>query len=183
MKAKSLSQSLVHGECPVNTAQLLLLGIWEASGRASGPGHLFPSAHRAGSVWVHVCAHVFDPPSCTQPTHHFYAYHPEAQGCWPKQEGVMCFANTPYLVGASSSEAAAGVDEQGCFEHRSRPWSHGTLCSGFSLWPEADIRDTGQEDPLEEGTATHSSILAWKIQWTEEPGRLLPIGLERVRHK
>ena len=67
MKAKRLSQSLVHGECPVNTAQLLLLGIWEASGRASGPGHLLPSAHRAGSVWVHVCAHVFDPPSCTSP--------------------------------------------------------------------------------------------------------------------
>ena len=79
-----------------------------------------------------------------------------------------------------TSEAAAGVDEQGCFEHRSRPWSHGTLCSGFSLWPEADIRDTGQEDPLEEGTATHSSILAWRIPWTEEPGGLQSRGLQRA---
>ena len=35
-----------------------------------------------------------------------------------------------------------------------------------------DARDTGQEDPLEEEMAIHSSILAWKIPWTEEPGRL-----------
>ena len=38
------------------------------------------------------------------------------------------------------------------------------------------------EDPLEEGMATHSSILAWKISWTEEPGGLQPIGLQRVGH-
>ena len=36
----------------------------------------------------------------------------------------------------------------------------------------ADKRDAGQEDPLQEGIATHSSILAWRIQWTEELGRL-----------
>ena len=40
----------------------------------------------------------------------------------------------------------------------------------------------GQEDPLEEGKATHSSILAWRIPWTEEPGRLQSIGLHRVRY-
>ena len=39
-----------------------------------------------------------------------------------------------------------------------------------------DIRDTSQEDSLEEGTATHSSILTWRIPWTEEPGRLWSIG-------
>ena len=38
------------------------------------------------------------------------------------------------------------------------------------------------EDPLEEGMATHSSILAWKIPWTEEPGRLLSMGSQRVGH-
>ena len=38
------------------------------------------------------------------------------------------------------------------------------------------------EDPLEEGMATRSSILAWKIPWTEEPGRLQSIRLQRVRH-
>ena len=42
--------------------------------------------------------------------------------------------------------------------------------------------DLGREDPLEEDVATHSTILAWRIQWTEEPGRLWSIGLQRVRH-
>ena len=40
----------------------------------------------------------------------------------------------------------------------------------------------GREDPLEEGMATHSSILAWRIPWTEEPGRLQFIGSQRVKH-
>ena len=39
----------------------------------------------------------------------------------------------------------------------------------------------GSEDPLEEGMATHSSILAWRIPWTEEPGELPSIGSHRVR--
>ena len=40
----------------------------------------------------------------------------------------------------------------------------------------------GQEDLLEEGMASHSSILAWKIPWTEEPGGLKSMGLQRVRY-
>ena len=40
----------------------------------------------------------------------------------------------------------------------------------------------GQEDPLEEGIATHSSILAWRIPWTKEPGGLTSIGSQRVGH-
>ena len=40
----------------------------------------------------------------------------------------------------------------------------------------------GREDPLEKGMATHSSILAWRIPWTEEPGGLHSIGLQRVRN-
>ena len=46
----------------------------------------------------------------------------------------------------------------------------------------ADLRDMGWEDPLEKGMATHSSILAWRIPWTKEPGRLQSMGLHRVRH-
>ena len=41
---------------------------------------------------------------------------------------------------------------------------------------------TDQEDPLEEEMATHSSILAWKIPWTEEPGGLQFVGLQSVGH-
>ena len=40
----------------------------------------------------------------------------------------------------------------------------------------------GWEDPLEKGMATHSSILAWRIPWAEEPGRLQSMGSQRVRH-
>ena len=40
----------------------------------------------------------------------------------------------------------------------------------------------GQEDPLEEGMAIHSSILAWRIPWTEESGGLQSMGSQRVRH-
>ena len=47
---------------------------------------------------------------------------------------------------------------------------------------EARVQSLGQEDPLEEGMATHSSILAWKIPWAEEPGRLQSMGLQGVRH-
>ena len=47
---------------------------------------------------------------------------------------------------------------------------------------ETQVQSLGQEDPLEEEMATHSSILAWKIPWTEKPGRLQSIGLQRVRH-
>ena len=44
------------------------------------------------------------------------------------------------------------------------------------------VQCLGQEDPLEEGMATHSSILAWRIPWTEEPGGPQSTGLQRVGH-
>ena len=47
---------------------------------------------------------------------------------------------------------------------------------------EVWVRSLGQEDPLEEEMATHSSILAWRITWTEEPGGLQFMGLRGVRH-
>ena len=50
-----------------------------------------------------------------------------------------------------------------------------------TMW-ETQVQSLGQEDPLEKEMATHSSILAWKIPWTEERGRLQPMGLQRVGH-
>ena len=47
---------------------------------------------------------------------------------------------------------------------------------------ETRVQSLGWEDPLEKGMATHSSILAWKIPWAVEPGRLQSIELQRVRH-
>ena len=47
---------------------------------------------------------------------------------------------------------------------------------------ETWVQSLGQEDPLEEEMATHSSILTWRIPWTEEPGRLQSMGSHRIRH-
>ena len=47
---------------------------------------------------------------------------------------------------------------------------------------EMPVQSLGEEGPLEKGMATHSSILAWKISWTEEPGGLQCMGLQRVGH-
>jgi len=45
------------------------------------------------------------------------------------------------------------------------------------------IPSLGKEDPLEKEMATHSSILAWKIPWMQEPGRVQSMGLQRVGHE
>ena len=47
---------------------------------------------------------------------------------------------------------------------------------------ETRVRSLGWEDPLEKEMATHSSTLAWKIPWTEDPGRLWSMVSQRVRH-
>ena len=44
------------------------------------------------------------------------------------------------------------------------------------------VQSLDQEDPVEEGMVTHSNILAWRIPWTEKPGRLESLGSQRVRH-
>ena len=51
-----------------------------------------------------------------------------------------------------------------------------------AMW-ETWVRTPGGEEPLEKGMATHSSILVWKIPWTEEPGGLESMWLQRVGHK
>ena len=50
-----------------------------------------------------------------------------------------------------------------------------------AVW-ETQVRSLGQEDPLEKEMATHSSILAWKIPWMEQPGQLQSMGSQRVGH-
>ena len=50
-----------------------------------------------------------------------------------------------------------------------------------AMW-ETWVQSLGQEDPLEKEMATYFSILAWKIPWMEEPGRLQSMGLQRVGH-
>ena len=50
-----------------------------------------------------------------------------------------------------------------------------------ALW-ETGVRSLVRENPLEKGMATHSSILAWRVPWTEEPGELQSTGSQRLRH-
>ena len=57
-------------------------------------------------------------------------------------------------------------------------WTVKNLPAMGEIW----VRSLGGEDRLEEGMATHSSVLAWKIPWTEEPGGLRSMGSQRVRH-
>ena len=47
---------------------------------------------------------------------------------------------------------------------------------------ETWVQLLGQEESLEEGTATHTSVLAWRIPWTEDPGRLQSMGSQKVGH-
>ena len=63
--------------------------------------------------------------------------------------------------------------------------SIGSAVKNLSVMQEPQqmrVQSLGREDPLEEGTATHSRILAWRIPWTEEPGGLQSSESQRVRH-
>ena len=64
-------------------------------------------------------------------------------------------------------------------------FSGGSVVKSLPAMQETEemwVQSLGWEDPLEEEMATHSSILAWRIPWTEEPGGLESIGLQRVGH-
>ena len=56
------------------------------------------------------------------------------------------------------------------------------LIRSLSAMRETHVRSLGRENPLEKEMATHSSNLAWRIPWTEEPGGVQSIGSQRVRH-
>ena len=56
------------------------------------------------------------------------------------------------------------------------------IVRNLSAVQETCVRSLGQEDPLEKEMATHSSILAWRIPWTKEPGRLQYMGPQRFGH-
>ena len=56
------------------------------------------------------------------------------------------------------------------------------MVKNLPVMQETGVRNLDQEDPLEKGTATRSSVLPWRIPWREEPGRLQPMGSQRVGH-
>ena len=62
------------------------------------------------------------------------------------------------------------------------PWWTSQMVKHLSAMQETWVRTLGWEDPLEKDMAIHSSTIAWKIPWTEEPGRLRSMGSQRVGH-
>ena len=93
-------------------------------------------------------------------------------------------------------EKGDNICQEGLNAHMDREWECPVSgCLGLPRWlsgrriclpaqqtQEMQVWSLGREDPLEEEMATPSSILAWEIPWTEEPGRLWSIGWQRVRH-
>ena len=63
-----------------------------------------------------------------------------------------------------------------------RGFPGGSVVKNLPAVGETWVHSLGWEDPLEEEVATHSSVLAWRIPWTEEPGGLQSMGSQRVRH-
>ena len=56
------------------------------------------------------------------------------------------------------------------------------MVKNLTALQETGVGSLGWDDPLEKGMAAHSSVLAWRIPWTEEPGGLQSMGSQRVRH-
>ena len=100
-----------------------------------------------------------------------------------------------FLGDSDGKESACSVEDLGLIPGLGRSLGEG---NGYPLWysqaslvaqlvknppamQETWVWSLGWEDPLEKGMTTHSSILVWKIPWTEEPARLQPMGLQRVR--
>ena len=71
-------------------------------------------------------------------------------------------------------------DKDECFPYRASLVAQ--MVKNLPAMQEAWVRSLGQEDPLEKGMATHSSILAWSIPWIEEPSGLQSMGSQRVGH-
>ena len=62
------------------------------------------------------------------------------------------------------------------------PWASlvAHMAKSLPAMQETQVRSLGQEDPIEKGIVTHSNILAWRILWTEEPGGIQSMGLQRA---
>ena len=90
--------------------------------------------------------------------------------------------------GLNGKESACNEGDLGLIPRTGRPWLPTPVSLGLpqvmnlpAMW-ETRVHSLGQEDPLEKGMATHSSILAWRIPWIEEPGGLQSLGSQRIKH-
>ena len=109
--------------------------------------------------------------------------------CLPIYRHLVCFhllAIVNYATVSMGIQITISIPAFNSFGYTPRRASQGVLvvksppASAGEI--ETPVSSLGQEDSLEENMATHSSILAWRIPWTEEPGRLQSMGLHRVKH-
>ena len=85
--------------------------------------------------------------------------------------------------GKPATHTGAGTDLRGDRRQRAFPGAQRErICLPCQEPRVTQVRSLGQEDPLKEGMATHSRILAWRIPRTEEPGGLQSMGSQRIRH-
>ena len=90
----------------------------------------------------------------------------------------MCrFHPSPWL---GISKEAVSLWAQNCLPPTPHPVAQ--TVENLPVIQETRVQSLGQKDPLEKGMAIHSSILAWRISWTEKPGGLQSMGSQRVRH-
>ena len=101
----------------------------------------------------------------------------------------MFYIKYPILVGKTTTKISLRRSSES-FTHCSTLWIRicqwaspvAQMVKNLPAIQETQVRSLVSEDPLEEGMAAHSSILAWRIPWTEEPGGLQSMGLQRVGH-
>ena len=111
-----------------------------------------------------------------------FAYMPICKKGFPGSstgEESACNAGDPVLIPGLERSAGEGISYPLQYSWTSLV---AQLVKNPSAMQETWVRSLGWEDPLEEGMTTHSSILAWRIPWAEDPGRLQSIGLQRVEH-
>ena len=90
-----------------------------------------------------------------------------------------CNAGDPGSIPGSGSSLGEGIDYPLQYSWASLvAWLVNNTPAMWETW----VQSLGWEDPLEEGMATHSSILAWRIPWTQEPGGLQSMGSQKVGH-
>ena len=87
--------------------------------------------------------------------------------CFPVRVNILCLCSLGERAELGSSQIGAALMAQ---QVKNPPAV------------QTQVQSLGQEDPLEKERTTHSSILAWRILWTEEPGGLQPVGSQRVRY-
>ena len=109
---------------------------------------------------------------------YFFRFYMGFPGSSPSKESA-CNAGDPGLIPGLGRSPGDGAGNPFQYSGASLV---AQLVKNLPAMQETWVPNLGQEDLLEEGMATHSSILAWRIPWTEEPDRLQSMGLQRVGH-